>query len=114
MAILTDTSGEWIATVHSSYVADTLAELQASAASYIGEYVRVVDQDNKVFYVKDAATLRPIYNLTYFSMDQHDPNSMNLYIQDSAPTSPPQKYLWIQTNYQEPGGITFWVEDGNP
>lgn len=112
MSIVANTV-DWHVRFNPDYVADTLAELESALASYVGAYVRVLDQADQVYKVvydngvlKAVVVINEHHNLTPVNVDD-----VNVYIQDSAPTDT-GKFLWIQTNYGGPDDFTFWFEDG--
>ncbi len=102
-------------TIIPNFVADTLAELDSNLATYVSNYVQVVDQGNKVYYVQDehgVITRQEAYEFDNYAItnvsvvDQYP-----TYIQQSAPTPPVNvtKYQWWET---DGAGelVTLWIE----
>lgn len=112
MSIVANTEN-WNVRFNPDFVADTLVELEADLATYVGKYVRVLDQPDQVYkVVYDNGTLRAIVVINeHHSLVPVNVDDVNVYIQDAAPVDT-GKYLWVQTNFGSPDDFTFWFDDG--
>lgn len=92
-------------THYPDYIADTLAELQATPGPYLNKFVLVLES-GKLYKVLEDLTVQ------YTSLKLA--NDVRTFIQGSAPTvDPGTKYLWIQTGLGVGGdGFSVWFDDG--